>query len=358
MLDRSSATVSVTLLLPFLRLLDEQDEPLREAAFDFGERLLARWGVTRAELETDPRKRLPFGLMVEMLTGFVGILGDPSAPLKAGMLLEEGDYELIECLASTCDTLGDAIQCVGKYYALLGPAELELHVEGDRAEARFRVMPGLNVPDSVNEFAMASNFAMSILHIELLDVEMPLEVRFTHAAPAHADVFPQIFFVPVRFNCEHNAIVFSERLVRQPMRHKNPVMHSVLLRLANLELDALIDKSAFPMRVRDAIVTELPSGAPLESVAERLHMSPSTLRSRLTKSGTSYSALLDDLRRDTAKRELRRGERSIAEVGHSLGFAHPPAFHRAVRRWFGVTPRAFREAPGEHPVSRFWRKRS
>ncbi|HEX2676153.1 MAG TPA: hypothetical protein VHM19_05920, partial [Polyangiales bacterium] len=105
MLDRSSATVSVTLLLPFLRLLDEQDEPLREAAFDFGERLLARWGVTRAELETDPRKRLPFGLMVEMLTGFVGILGDPSAPLKAGMLLQEGDYELIECLASTCDTL-------------------------------------------------------------------------------------------------------------------------------------------------------------------------------------------------------------------------------------------------------------
>jgi AraC-like DNA-binding protein len=48
---------------------------------------------------------------------------------------------------------------------------------------------------------------------------------------------------------------------------------------------------------------------------------------------------------------------SIAEVAHDLGFAHPPAFHRAVRRWFGVTPSAYREAQSQGPAAFFWRKR-
>jgi AraC-like DNA-binding protein len=95
-------------------------------------------------------------------------------------------------------------------------------------------------------------------------------------------------------------------------------------------------------------------GAPLPRVAERLHMSPSTVRSRLRRHGTSYSALLDALRRDEASRALQGGEASFSEIAHALGFAHPPAFHRAVRRWFGATPSAVR-ATGQHPAARFFR---
>ena len=89
-------------------------------------------------------------------------------------------------------------------------------------------------------------------------------------------------------------------------------------------------------------------GAALEAVAARLHLSPSALRSRLRQHGTTYSAMLDRLRRDHAKRALRQSQLSIAEIGHRLGFAHPPAFHRAFRRWFGVTPNAYRDAPSVH----------
>lgn len=356
-LNDSGATVSVTLLAPFLRLLEEQPPEQLLAAVDQGEQVLARWGVGRPALEDDPRMRLPLGAMVELLDLFVAILDDPTAPLRAGMELQVGDYELIECLASTCDTLGEAIACVGRYYHLLGPAELELHVEGERAEARFCISPGLTVPDSIYEFATASNFAMCILHLQLEGIEVPTEVCFTHAAPSYAEAFQDIFLVPVRFGCEHNAIVFPRRMVDHPMRAPNRVMHAVLTRLADLELAALRDSGAFPSKVRDAIDAELGRGAPLEAVAGRLHMSPSTLRSRLAKYGTSYSTLLDDLRSEKAKRLLRRSDLSIAEVAHDLGFAHPPAFHRAVRRWFGVTPSAYREAQSQGPAAFFWRKR-
>jgi AraC-like DNA-binding protein len=67
--------------------------------------------------------------------------------------------------------------------------------------------------------------------------------------------------------------------------------------------------------------------------------------------------LLDRMRRDYAKRALRQSQLSIAEIGHHLGFAHPPAFHRAFRRWFGVTPSELRQAPSAHPTMSFFRKR-
>jgi AraC-like DNA-binding protein len=106
------------------------------------------------------------------------------------------------------------------------------------------------------------------------------------------------------------------------------------------------------------IEAELEQGAALESVAARMHLSPSALRSRLRQHGTTYSALLDRLRSDYAKRTLRQSQLSIGEVAHRLGFAHPPAFHRAFRRWFGVTPSAYREAPSSNPTTRFWRRPS
>jgi AraC-like DNA-binding protein len=67
--------------------------------------------------------------------------------------------------------------------------------------------------------------------------------------------------------------------------------------------------------------------------------------------------MLDRLRRELSARALRQSQLSVSEVGHRLGFSHPPAFHRAFRRWFGVTPSAFREAKSDHPVLRLWRTR-
>jgi AraC-like DNA-binding protein len=356
LLDNGSATVSLTALAPFLRLLEEAGPDVAAQTLEHGEKAFARWGVATEDLG-EVTLRLPHGLVVELIQDFSEILGDPSAPLRAGTKLQLGDYELLEYLCGSCSTLGESIACLGRYYPLLIAAELELWVEGGRAEARFRIAPGLEAPDSMHEFGLASNFAMSILHLQLEGAQMPLEVCFAHAAPPHAAMFSQVFAAPVRFECEHNAIVFPVGMLSHPMRTADPVLHAVLTRLADQELFALSDQSALPAKVRGAIEAELERGAALEAVAERLHMSPSTLRSRLRQHGTSYSALVDRLRRDRAKRALRQSQLSIAEVGHSLGFAHPPAFHRAFRRWFGVTPSTYREAPSSHPASRFWRKR-
>lgn len=356
-LAAGGATVALTSFTPFLRLLEEAGQEAIERAAERTEGLFARWGVAQSELIPDPTLRLPYGLIIDLIEEFGAILGDPAAPLRAGTKLRVGDYELLEYLCTSAATLGECIKVLGRYYPLLIAAEMQLVVEGERAEARFRIAPGLPAPDAIHEFGVASNFYMSILHIQPEGAQMPLEVTFSHPAPAYAELFPQLFFAPVRFEAEHNAIVFPAAMVGHPMRTADPVLHALLTRQADAELAALADSSAFPSKVRAAIEAELRRGAALEAVAERLHLSPSAVRSRLRLHGTSYSALVDRIRRDHAKRALRQSQLSIAEIGHALGFAHPPAFHRAFRRWFGVTPSELRNAPSALPQMSFFRKR-
>ncbi|HKU37215.1 MAG TPA: AraC family transcriptional regulator ligand-binding domain-containing protein [Polyangiales bacterium] len=350
------ATVSITALTPFLRLIDEHGPDVVLRAVELGERSFERWSIDPESL-SNPTLRLPHELTIELLTSFSELLGDPAAPLRAGTKLHVGDYELLEYLCGTCRTLGESIACLGRYYPLLIAAEYELVIEGERAEGRFRIADGLRAPECLNEFALASNFTMAALHLALEGVQLPLEICFTHAAPSYAALFPQLFGAPVRFGCEHDAIVFPVSMLEHPMRTADPVLHDVLVRLADQELLALDDKSAFPAQVRAALQDELANGARLEAVAARLHLSPGALRSRLVQYGTTHSELLDRLRRDTAQRLLRQTQLSFAEIAHALGFAHPPAFHRAVRRWFGLTPSAYREAPAANPAARFFRRR-
>src|SRR5262249_24964573 len=67
---------------------------------------------------------------------------------------------------------------------------------------------------------------------------------------------------------------------------------------------------------------------------------------RLRAEGTTFSAVLTQLRHDLARPLLRDGRLAVAEVAFLLGYEDPNAFHRAFRRWFRLSPRAFLPASG------------
>jgi AraC-like DNA-binding protein len=44
-----------------------------------------------------------------------------------------------------------------------------------------------------------------------------------------------------------------------------------------------------------------------------------------------------------AKQMLRDPKSSVQQTAHAMGFADPAAFHRAFKRWTGLTPLEFRQ---------------
>jgi len=101
----------------------------------------------------------------------------------------------------------------------------------------------------------------------------------------------------------------------------------------------------FAGRVREAVVKLSAGTSPtLWQIARSFHMTSRTLQRRLSEEKLSFRRLVDDGRRELAIRHVVRDDLSIAEVGQLAGFDSATSFHRAFRRWTGVTPARYRES--------------
>lgn len=95
--------------------------------------------------------------------------------------------------------------------------------------------------------------------------------------------------------------------------------------------------------VRVLITQRLQTGAPMGAVAAELGLTERSLRRRLSAEGTSYQALLDEVRSALARSLLGgRATIPVADVAARLGYADAAAFTHAFRRWTGTTPAAYR----------------
>jgi transcriptional regulator GlxA family with amidase domain len=77
-------------------------------------------------------------------------------------------------------------------------------------------------------------------------------------------------------------------------------------------------------------------------IAAELHLTERTLRRQLQAAQTSFTALHDRVRNESARRLLGDARMSIAQVGVAVGFKDAREFRRAFKRWSGVAPRALR----------------
>jgi AraC-like DNA-binding protein len=80
----------------------------------------------------------------------------------------------------------------------------------------------------------------------------------------------------------------------------------------------------------------------IAGLAQALGLSIRTLQRELTAAGTSFKALLDDVRRARAMAALVAASDPMSRIAVDLGYAEQSSLSRAVRRWTGDAPQAFR----------------
>ncbi len=111
---------------------------------------------------------------------------------------------------------------------------------------------------------------------------------------------------------------------------------------------------AFPwQRLRDGTIagsarhvvrSMLREGSPtIDRFAALADMSIRTLQRRLATEGVSFSALIEDVRREVALQALCSTQASVGDVSANLGYSKQSSLTRAVRRWTGVPPMALRQ---------------
>lgn len=291
--------------------------------------------------DVPPDRRVALREAYESVVYWVQSTGDESLGLKAGQLMSLGSGGALEYAMHSAQTLRESMSIARRYGTLLSDA-LEPTLEIDGPRAIVRLANTLPWPRSVADFTMSAWFTV---HLRTQLAEAPqIEICFAYPRPSDLGAYQAVFGdARLRFDAPFYGFSFDLEFVDRPLASANAVLHSVHCEHLKALLERRPDQVTMAMRVRQLLAHELSLGRPTaHGVAKQMNISRRTLVRRLAAEETSFSAQIDELRRQLALHLMATEDMSLHEVTKAVGFAHVQAFHRAFKRWTGKTPTEYR----------------
>ncbi|MEH1130599.1 AraC family transcriptional regulator [Micromonospora sp. CPCC 206061] len=275
------------------------------------------------------------------------LTGDPAVALRlAGRCAADGDVGVIGHLAAHSPSLREALCLAVRHGNVLGTGvRLALRTAADRAEIRYHRTEVASRTTQGTELALGEIATTLRLLADGDDID--LRADFRHERPGHAAAYAAVFGDRVCFGQAEDRITFAAEFLDRPPPRAQSYLFAVLREHAVTLAERVAAAGTGSQRVREYIVTRLPLGPPTAQATSReLGISRQTLYRRLRAEGTSFEQLLETTRHRLALEHLRDPRYTLHEIATLLGFAEYSSFHRAVRRWTGHNPQAYRRGIG------------
>ena len=243
-------------------------------------------------------------------------------------------------------TVGEALRTGTAYQWLNAAGGVPFVFERDRvAEAGYGVyLSGVPHTDQIHDLVVA-------LEVQLIREFCgaswkPSRVFLPRTEPFDSTPYTRFFGAPVQFDAEYAASRFPASLLGRKLPDANPAKVRELERhVAALGAEELVPRLRRALRVMLAFGDT--SG---DDLAARLSMHRRTLNRRLAAAGTSFQAVLDEVRFAVARQMLETTSLPLSEIANALGYAEASPFVRAFSRWSGTTPTAWRQAKSSRRV--------
>ena len=308
------------------------------------ERLLGAAGVDARRLgDKDGHVSLPE--YERLHAAALELTGDPALGLHIGERSNFSGFEVAAGLIASAENLRSALQTYLRFQRIFGEQYGSVLTESDRtATLRYEFPRGSAAYNRFRAELSMVCFLRLIAHATggagKVDV-----VRFEHARPAHAAEYTRLFGGAERFEQPFTGVEFRRELLDRGSVHSDPEFHSALEVLAQRRLLRFEGATSIRTRVAEYVsVAALRRGQRPNAaeIAKQLGMSPRSLRRRLNAEGVAFTQVCDEALAELAKGLLSDRGQSITGAAFALGFSDASAFHRAFKRWTGITPKQFR----------------
>jgi AraC-like DNA-binding protein len=313
--------------------------------------LLADFGVDSAEilsaldlppdLFADPERVMAYADGGRLFAACAERTGCAHFGLLVGQRCSLAGLGLVGNVARVEPDVGTALWTIVRYLPLFDRgAVLSLRVADEEASLVFGILAGGMT--GVDQFYdLSTAIAFNTLKDLAGSCWRPSYVTLPHKAPADVRPYRAVFGTEVRFDEAEAAIVFDPVFLGRPLAASTAAERLRLLDRA-ARIESMLDMT-IAERVRRCLRASLPTRWLSEDEAARqLMISPRILRMRLAAAGSSFRAIVEELRYETARQYLATSILECNDVALMLGYSEASAFSRAFRRWSGVAPSDWR----------------
>jgi len=170
-----------------------------------------------------------------------------------------------------------------------------------------------------------------------------LKMDFSYAPPEHVAEYDLLFHSPLCFNQASNSLFFEAHYMELPIVRSKAELQEMLQDSPGAFLVKPNSNTSASTQVRNLLQRDFEQGpTDFESIASQLHTTTHTLRRRLKDENTSFQEIKDQVRRDLAIYHLSQPQLGIEQIAQKVGFTETSTFHRAFKKWTGVTPGHYR----------------
>lgn len=247
-------------------------------------------------------------------------------------------------------TLHDSLDVLMRYLPLLnGSLSLMVEAFDQVVVIREEVKPGKANRATRQRIELALGVMLRLMRQFLGADWQPRRVCLAHPAPRDLRTHHRVMGPAVAFDQDFNCIVCT----RDDLEASNPSADPAMARYARQLLDASAPPPGGALHddVRRTVRLLLPSGrCSIAQVSDHVGVECRTIQRRLADAGHTFSAIVNDVRKELAARHVLESDRPLAEVASLLGFSAPSGLSRWFHAQFGCSAKESRakRSAGRH----------
>jgi AraC-like DNA-binding protein len=292
---------------------------------------------------SDPENRIAYSTVGRIFGRCVEATSCEHFGLLVGERAGISSLGAVGYLAQSAPNVRTALHSLRRLYHIAdGGGTITLDHHGGSVSFGYAIVEP-DVPNAEQLIAAAVAIGFNILRALCGPQWHPTDVHFALAAPPTTARIRTAFHVMPRFDQERSGITFPARWLARPPPGADPILHGMMRERVSELLAGAGDEDDIAARVRRQLRTIVTAPrCSIETVAEHVGLNVRTLKRHLAAAGTTFLALREEARYDTACHLLRNTRLPVGEVASTLGYGECSSFTRAFGRWAGVGPAVWR----------------
>ncbi|MDG2004440.1 MAG: AraC family transcriptional regulator ligand-binding domain-containing protein [Novosphingobium sp.] len=295
----------------------------------------------------DPAAQVPLRSLGQLLEDTAARLNCPDFGMRlAERQSMQATMQPLDRLFCTAPTVRDAFECCIRHIVafnsgLIMELEDDFYDEGEGGFLHFQLLDGLSLfPQLLEQLLLLTHHSVLFLSAGFARSRT---VWLSHLNIAPPVAYAKRFNTVVKFGQEYDGLFFGNADLASRVADCDSQSFAKEAQIVAERFPAY--RKDIDIKVRQAVFRLLTSSeiCTRENIARQLGLQERTLNRRLSKRGTSFEAIRDEVRRNLAFRYLARDDLSLTEIAGRLGYSELAVLSRSCRRWFGTAPRRLRQ---------------